>query len=320
MKYPPPLSSGTNGLDDVLGSGFPSIRFFLVNGEPGAGKTTLALKFLLEGVGARGKGLYITLPETCEELLSVADLHGWSLDGLAFFELSSISDQLAVESQNTLFPPAEVELKRTTQLLLDEVERLKSARVVPDSLAELRILSQNSLRYRRQILALEQFFQKHRSTVLLLDDRSATDMWQVKGIAHGVLNLEVQQMEYGVERRRLHVLKLRVAKFPSGYHDYVIKTGGLEVFPRLIAAKHLPRFAGGSVATGISELDQMMGGGLDRGSANLFLGPAVRPVSEHGSLRAANPAFSHRSCGTVAVWPSPRSPIPVSRPLPRTAP
>jgi circadian clock protein KaiC len=266
-------ATGIHGLDDILGGGFPCNRFFLIDGEPGAGKTTLALQFLLAGIRAGEPGLYITLSETRDELNSVAESHGWSLGALGIFELSAISDQLAIESQNTMFHPAEVELNRTTKLILDEVVRIKPMRVVFDSLSEMRVLAQNSLRYRRQMLALKQFFSQHGCTVLLIDDRTA-EISDVNTIANGVLTMDVVQSDYGLERRRLNVIKLRGTKYRSGYHDYVIKTGGIEVFPRLVASEHHRPFARERIGSGIPDLDALLGGGLDRGTSSLFMGPA----------------------------------------------
>jgi circadian clock protein KaiC len=224
----------------VLAGGLPEKRLFLVRGSPGTGKTTLALQFLLKGRDLGEPSLYITLSETKEELEVVAASHGLTLHDIALIELSSIEQQLKPEAQTTLLHPSEVELTRTMKLLESDVERLRPRRVVFDSLAELRLLAQNPLRYRRQILALKTFFATRDCTVLLLDDKSeeAGDQ-QVESIAHGVIELDHIRPEYGSARRRLSVLKLRGVAFRGGYHDYVIKTGGLEVFPRLIAAVHL---------------------------------------------------------------------------------
>ncbi len=266
--------TGVPGLDSVLAGGLPEKRLFLVRGSPGTGKTTLALQFLLRGRAIEDPCLYITLSETKEELELVAASHGWSLEGMSLIELSSIEQQLKPESQTTLLHPSEVELTRTMKLLEGEVERLKPRRVVFDSLAELRLLAQNPLRYRRQILSLKTFFATRDCTVLLLDDKSeeAGDQ-QVESIAHGVIELDHIRPEYGSARRRLSVMKLRGVKFRGGYHDYVIQTGGLEVFPRLIAAEHHAEFPRESIGCGVPELDRLIDGGLDRGTSTLFSGP-----------------------------------------------
>jgi circadian clock protein KaiC len=267
--------TGIEGLDDILGGGLPRNRLYLLQGDPGVGKTTLALQFLLEGARQQEKGLYITLSETKEELLEVANSHGWSIENLAVMELSAIENELLQEAENTLFHPSEVELTRTTKKVLDEVERTKPVRLVFDSLSEMRLLSETALRYRRQMLALKQFFAGRQVTVLLLDDRTSGDGdLQVQSIAHGVLGLEKLPLDYGVERRRLKVVKLRGLKFRGGYHDFIIEQGGLRVFPRLIAAEHRLAFDRDSVPSGIAGLDSLLGGGLDRGTSNLFLGPA----------------------------------------------
>ena len=267
--------TGIPGLDHILGGGLPRNHLYLVQGDPGAGKTTLGLQFLLEGIRAGETGLYITLSETLSELRGVAESHGWNLDTLSIFELSAIEQQLEDAQQNTFFHPAEVELNKTTKVLTDEVERVKPLRVVFDSLSEMRLLAENPLRYRRQMLALKQFFAGRNSTILLLDDRSsnAGDL-QIQSIAHGVLTLERAPVNFGPHRRRLEMTKLRGAKFVEGLHDYVICSGGIRVFPRLIASEHHANFEQTSASSGLPGFDAMLGGGLDRGTSNLFLGPA----------------------------------------------
>jgi len=270
----PRSATGITGLDDILGGGFPSNRLYLLEGKPGTGKTTLALEYLLTGARAGEKVLYITLSETRDELQEVADSHGWSLQGIDVVELSAIGAQLEAAAQNTLFHSSEVELTQTTKMLLDEVERVQPSRVVFDSISELRLLSQSALRYRRQILALKQYFAGRKCTTLLLDDGSAEDDPQLKSLAHGILTLEQLAPEYGSERRRLMVLKIRGSKYRGGYHDFSIETGGLCVFPRLIAAEHRRDFAHESISSGIKGLDDLLGGGMTRGTSNLFIGPA----------------------------------------------
>jgi circadian clock protein KaiC len=269
------LATGSAGLDDVLEGGFPANRLYLVEGDPGTGKTTLALQFLLEGARRGEPVLYVTLSETKEELTAVAGSHGWSLEGINLHELVPPEESLKTESQYTIFHPSEVELGETTRAVIEEVERIQPRRVVFDSLSEMRLLARDPLRYRRQILALKQFFAGRKSTVLLLDDRTSADAdLQVQSIAHGVLMLEQLELDYGAERRRLRVSKLRGSRFRGGFHDFAIRTGGVEVFPRLVAAGRDQEFKPGAAASGVAELDALLGGGLDRGTSTLVLGPA----------------------------------------------
>lgn len=267
--------TGIAGLDDVLGGGLPKDRLYLVKGEPGAGKTTLALQFLLEGVRNGERTLYVTLSETEAEIRQVADSHGWNLDGIDLYELSSAEQTLRLDDENTLYATAEVDLKETVRVLLEEVERVKPQRVVFDSLSEIRLLAQSAVRYRRQLLALKQHFAGRACTVLLLDDRSANsgDI-QGESLAHGVLLLEQLPLEYGADRRRLRIAKLRASTFRSGYHDFVVERGGLVVFPRLIAAEHRTELLTEPLPSGIAELDALLGGGVDRSTATLLVGPA----------------------------------------------
>jgi circadian clock protein KaiC len=271
----PRLATGSTGLDSVLNGGFPANRLYLVEGDPGTGKTTLALQFLLEGARRGEPVLYVTLSETKEELTAVARSHGWSLEGVTLHELVPPEESLKTETQYTIFHPSEVELGETTKAVIEEVERIQPRRVVFDSLSEMRLLARDPLRYRRQILALKQFFAGRRSTVLLLDDRTATDSdLQVQSIAHGVLMLEQVELDYGAERRRLRVSKLRGSRFRGGFHDFTIRTGGVEVYPRLVAADHRQEFKTDSVTSDVAGLDALLGGGLDRGTATLIIGPA----------------------------------------------
>lgn len=265
---------GIEGLDDVLGGGLPRNRLYLIQGDPGVGKTTLALQFLLEGARLGEKGLYITLSETEEELQSVAASHDWNLEGIHLFELSSLAEKVQGEADSTFFHPSEVELTHTTQALLDEVERVKPVRVVFDSLSEMRMLAETPLRYRRQILLLKQFFAGRKCTVLLLDDRSAgaRDL-QVESIAHGVISLQRSSPEYGVSRRLLNVQKVRGLQYREGNHDFVIEKGGIVLFPRLVSSEHHTKFKREPFPSGIKELDALLGGGLDRGTSNMFMGP-----------------------------------------------
>lgn len=270
--------SGIEGFDDIVAGGLPRDCFYLIQGDPGSGKTTMALQFLLEGLRRGEKVLYITLSESRNELLKVARSHGWSLDNIPLIELSAIESLLRPEAQTTIFHPSEMELNKVTGLLLEEARKIKPARVVFDSLSEFRLLAETPLRYRRGLLNLKQEFGKHQSTVLLLDDKMDNSKIgsdpHVLSIAHGVVEMEQLSPDYGVSRRRLRVMKLRGVQFREGYHDYIIEKGGLRVFPRLIAAEHHTEFRRESVPSGIRELDDLFGGGLDCGTTTLILGPA----------------------------------------------
>ncbi|MDF2441437.1 MAG: circadian clock protein KaiC [Abditibacteriota bacterium] len=272
---PPRMATGIEGLDNVLQGGFPANRIYLVEGEHGTGKTTLALQFLMEGIRKGEMGLYVTLSETRDELQAVAHAHEWNLDGVSIHELLPSGDTLKPESQYTIFHPSEVELSETTAAVLEIVERTNPTRIVFDSLSEMRLLARDSLRYRRQILALKQYFIGRQCTVLLLDDKTsdAHDL-QLQSIVHGVLSLEHLALEYGADRRRLRVIKMRGSKFRGGYHDFNIETGGVKVFPRLVASEHHPHFERGEVTSDVPELDALLGGGLGRGSSTLVIGPA----------------------------------------------
>jgi circadian clock protein KaiC len=270
--------SGIEGLDAILGGGLPRNCFYLVQGDPGSGKTTLALQFLLEGLGRGESVFYVTLSETNQELHKVARSHGWSLKGIPLLELSAIEALLRPEAQTTVFHASEVELNKVSNLLLDQVHKSKPARVVLDSLSEFRLMAETPLRYRRQLLNLKQEFARHESTVLLLDDRMEASGIRgdphVLSLAHGVIDMEQMPADYGISRRRLRVSKLRGVSFREGFHDYTIITGGLRIFPRLVAAEHHAPFKREHVSSGIAELDQLFGGGLDRGTTTLILGPA----------------------------------------------
>jgi circadian clock protein KaiC len=266
-------STGIPGLDDILHGGLVPHRLYLVEGMPGSGKTTLAFQFLLEGVRAGERVLYVTLSETDEEIRSVADSHDWSLDGVAIRELAPKEDSLQPDEQYTVFHPSEVELFDITKRILEDVERLKPSRVVLDSLSELRLLTGAPLRYRRQILALKQFFIGRRCTVLLLDDLTTVEHdLQVQSIAHGALFLEHSVPAFGVPRRRLSVTKYRGSDFRGGYHDYAIRHGGLEVYPRLVAAEHRQQSRRDRLQCGLEGLDNLLGGGLERGTSTLIQG------------------------------------------------
>jgi circadian clock protein KaiC len=267
-------STGIAGLDDILGGGLPTNHVYLIEGDPGAGKTTLGLQFLLEGVRQGEKGLYVTLSETASELRTVAASHGWSLEGIELFELVS-SEGLSPDLEQSILHPSQIELGETVRGVIAAVERGQPDRVVFDSLSEMRLLAQDPLRYRRQVLALKKFFGDQGCTVLLLDDRSSRDSdLQLHSIAHGVVSLEQSADQYGPERRRLRVYKMRGIKFRGGDHDFALDTGGLSVFPRLVAAEHRLRTEFKIVSTGVPELDALMGGGLPCGSNTLFSGPS----------------------------------------------
>jgi circadian clock protein KaiC len=267
-------ATGIAGLDEVLYGGLQRERIYLIEGHPGAGKTTLALQFLLRGAADGERCLYITLSETAEEIRAVADSHGWNLEGLTLIELSALEQTQMLEQQNTLFEASEVELQETTRRLLDHVDKVQAQRVVLDSLSELRLMAQGSLRYRRQILGLKQHFNGHNCLVLLLDDLSGDGDSQVQSLAHGVLHLEQEAPLYGEDRRRLRVVKLRGQAFRGGYHDFAIQTGGIRVFPRLRALEHGAEFSREPVSSDVPELDTLLNGGLEPGTSTLITGPA----------------------------------------------
>jgi circadian clock protein KaiC len=269
------VKTGVQGLDDVLSGGLPRTHLYLLEGDPGTGKTTLALQFLLEGVKAGEKALYVTLSESKRELEGVAESHGWSLAGVPIFELVPVEEELSPEAQYTVFHPSDVELTDTTTAVLKQVEEIQPSRIVFDSLSELRMLARDPLRYRRQILGLKHYFADRECTVLLLDDRTAegSDL-QLQSIAHGVIMLQSLEREFGVKRRRLEVRKMRGSRYREGYHDFAIETGGVVVFPRLVAAEHKASFTQQPVPSGLQSLDKLLGGGIDTGTSTLLMGPA----------------------------------------------
>ena len=268
------LSTGVAGLDTILGGGLTSDRLFLIEGEPGTGKTTLALQFLQEGVRRGESVIYITLAETRVELESVAQSHGWSMDGIHVEDIIPSENILHPDQQFTIFHPSEIEMGLTTQRILDTIEKYKPSRVVLDSLSELQLLAESPLRYRRQVLALKQYLAGKGCTTLFLDDRTAlSGDLQVRSVAHGVITLELINQSYGSERRRVRVVKYRGIAFRGGSHDYKIVTGGLVVYPRLVAAQTRTQGDHKQLSSGLPKLDALTGGGLNEGTSTLISGP-----------------------------------------------
>lgn len=274
---PPPgrVTTGIANLDDILGGGLPEHQIHLILGDPGVGKTTLALQFLLAGARHGETCLYLTLAEGRSEIERMATVHGWKLDGIEVIELGNAEALQAAAQRTTLFHPSEVELQRTTTRMIEAIERFQPRRLVLDSLSEVRLMAQGPLRYRRQILALKAYLETSRTSALLIDDRRSDESTlEAQKIAQGIISLEKTMSQHGAERRRLIVDKLRASAFRGGYHDFLIRTGGIEVFPRLVAAEHRQRYASEQISSGIAAVDQLLGGGLDRGTSNLLLGPA----------------------------------------------
>lgn len=271
------LHTGVEGLNDILNGGIPVGHLYLVEGDPGTGKTTLALQFLLQGWRSGEKGIYITLSESKLELEQVAASHGWSLDPISIYEMVPPDEDLSGEAQYTVFHPSEVELADTMTAILKQVEEVNPQRVVFDSLSEFRMLARDPLRYRRQILALKRYFAGRNCTVLLLDDRTAegdVNDLQLQSIAHGVIKMQSLERDFGIKRRRMEVHKLRGSQFREGYHDYTIRTGGIAIYPRLIASEHKPGFERKPVPSGLQEFDDLFCGGIDTGTSTLLTGPA----------------------------------------------
>jgi circadian clock protein KaiC len=270
------IPTGSEALDDILSGGYARSRVHLIEGRPGSGKTTLALQFLM---AARERGettLYVTLSEGREELIASAATHGWSLDGIELYELVPPELSLDPTREQSVVYSSDLELGETVRLVMDCVERLKPQCVVFDSLSDIRLLAGSPLRYRRQVLALKHYFTGKDITVIFVDDMTEEmDDANLHSLVHGVVRLEQLTIAYGAERRRLRVFKMRGRAFRGGYHDYVIRKGGLRIFPRLIASEHIEEFEDDEPArSGVAELDKLLAGGLDRGTATLIMGPA----------------------------------------------
>lgn len=270
------VPTGSSALDYILGGGYASNRVHLIEGEPGAGKTTLGLQFLLAGARQGERCLYITLSESRDELLHVAQTHGWNLDGIEIFELVPPELSLDPEREQSIVYASDLELGETVRLVMEEVRRVSPSRIVFDSLSEIRLLAQGPLRFRRQVLALKHFFSQRNCTVLFLDDLTQNeDDLSLHSLAHGVVRLDHTAMTYGSERRRLRVYKMRACEFRGGFHDFRIRKGGLEIFPRLVAGSHPDGGHADRVAhSGIDRLDNLVGGGLDYGTSTLIIGPS----------------------------------------------
>jgi circadian clock protein KaiC len=270
------LPTGVDGLDDILGGGYAATHVHLIEGQPGTGKTTLALQFLRDGNARGERGLCITLSESRNELLAAAASHGWSLDGIDIYEFVPPELSLDPAQEQSVIYAADLELGETVRMVVAELERVRPTRVVFDSLSEIRLLAQSSLRYRRQVMALKHYLSQHGATALLLDDLSEyQDKLALHSIAHCVIRLEQVAPQFGSERRRLRVYKMRGRSFRGGFHDFVIRKGGIMLFPRLVAAEHREqRPLGPVLASNVPELDALIGGGLDRGTGTLLLGPS----------------------------------------------
>ena len=291
----PSVATGIAGLDELLRGGLTRDRMYLLEGTPGTGKTTLALQFLLRGRDVGERTLYVTLSETANELKAIAASHGWQLDGVELFQLAQ-SQGIKPEEQYTLYHPAEVELGDTVKAVLEIIERLQPSRVVFDSLSELKLLARDPLRYRRQILGLKEFFTGRACTVLLLDDMTAggADL-QVESVAHGVILLETLPFAYGRARRRLRIVKIRGVAAVEGFHDFIIKRGGLEVFPQLVPTRRTTSRPEPTVTSGVTELDQLLGGGLTWGTTTLVIGPAGTGKSTLAAQYAGSGVTSTKS-------------------------
>nr|AGU12017.1 KaiC [uncultured organism] len=285
----PLASTGIIGLDTFIGGGLPRNRIYLIEGDPGVGKTTLSMQFLIEGVAKGETCLLISLAEGPDELADISSSHDWNLEGINVFNLGPT--QFGEEEKYSIMQPSEIELSETVAKIMAEVERLKPTRVVLDSLSEVRLLAQNPLRYRRQVMALKHLFAAQDCTVLLLDDRSSdTHDLTLQSIVHGVIELQKYSPVYGKARRKIQVVKLRGVNFQAGFHDFNIVRGGLEIYPRLIASGSRKDFKKERVGSGSIELDTLLGGGIDRGTATLIVGPAGCGKSSLSALYAVTAA------------------------------
>lgn len=270
----PILKTGIPEFDVVLRGGLPKNRLHLVEGAPGTGKTTLALRFLLEGVARGERCLYVTLSESEEELAASAAAHGWSLDGIDIFEL--VPAEAEPENQQTVLYPAEAEFGETMQMITQRIEAIRPQRVVIDSLSELRLLAQGMLPYRRQLLTLKRFLQGQQITTLVLDDLTTNggQTGDLHSLVHGVISLQQIERDYGAARRRLRIAKMRGSNYQSGWHDFALVTGEVLVFPSLIAEEHKAGVQGAAITSGVTGLDEVLGGGLDRGTTTMLVGPS----------------------------------------------
>jgi circadian clock protein KaiC len=270
------LNTDVPGFDEILHGGLPGGHLYLVEGNPGTGKTTLGLQFLLAGIQKGERVLYVTLSESESELREAIHSHGWSAESLVVCEMASPEEDLRPEAQYTVFHPSEVELADTLAAIFKEVDAVQPQRLVCDSLSELRMLARDPLKYRRQILALKRHMAGRDCTIFLLDDGTAEgghDL-QLQSIAHGVIHLETINRDYGVNRRRIQIRKVRGSQYSEGFHDYTIEKGGISIYPRLIAAEHKPDFQRKNVPSGMKGLDDLFRGGIDTGTSTLLLGPA----------------------------------------------
>lgn len=269
------VQTGIDGLDEVLGGGLVPHRLYLLEGDPGSGKTTLALQFLMEGVRRGERSMFVTLSESKEELWATAKSHGWTLEGIEILEIIASEETLKPDAHYTMFHPSEVELGQTTKQVLTEADRIKPVRLVVDSLSEIRLLAGNPLRYRRQILALKQHFSRQNCTVFFVDDRTHnSEDKHLHSLAHGVISMNRHTADYGTIRRRLEISKLRGQAFREGYHDFNIQRGGIAVYPRLVAADHRAAHSEQLVKSGMPTLDALLGGGLSKGTSTLIMGAA----------------------------------------------
>jgi circadian clock protein KaiC len=270
------IKTGNDCLDDILGGGLARNRVYLLQGTPGSGKTTLSLQFLMEGAKRGEATLYLTLSESREELLAVAHSHGWSLAGIEIFEILTQAEELEVNNQYTMYQPSEIELGTTSATIIHEIERLKPSRVVVDSLSELKLLAQSPLRFRRQILALKNFFSTRNCTVIFLDDKTTTgtDNFQLESIAHAVIDMEQLSPQYGAEHRRIQIKKYRGHTYRGGYHDFTIEKGGIRIYPRIVPSEHSRADIKEHLKSGIDSIDTLLGGGIEEGTSVLVLGPA----------------------------------------------